>query len=677
MALHRTARRLVGAALVLAAMLIGLAAAGAAWADPPPAPAPVTGTPFPTPNTPPLIPTPPQNGPSPTAPSSPEVPQPSPQPSPTPDSADDDDPGLFDIPGQIRKAINDFLIWVAKKILNPVLEALGSTALSTPDLTANPAVTAVWTTSMVTANALYGLLVLAGCFTIMSRESVQTQYGLKEIAPRVAAGAVLSNLSLIICGKAIEVANALTVGVMGQGVEAQAAADAIGEYLTSTLTGSSVNIMFGLLGIAVAALGIITVITFVMRVGLFIVLIGIGPIVLVLHATPQTEGIAYTWWRAIGACLGLQVGQAVIVLVTVKVFLTPKGMEVLGVPASSKGLLGVLACITMLWLLIKLPGLMKQFVLGPLQLQSQGRGLLGQLLQAFVTFKTLGAAAGLLSAGRNALPQRAAMSRPTSVVRAGTATRSVPKSRVTPSPGRSRPSPVAPVQFSHAPATQTPLAAPAAVNGPPAFSDSPQPATPISAPTGTAPAVPFSHLPTTGPAIAQPSRAAATPIFSNSTPSPSSPSPTRPLPEATFSSAPAKQTAPSRPPAPVTPVFSNVPASRSNKPNTSDPAAGQGATRKASTGRPTAARRANDPPTNPSPRRLPTRQAPATTASPPPTSSVKPLPRPAPRGTTTQAFRPAAPSSSPQARDTGTEPSPASSPPSSPPARRRPRGGKS
>ncbi|MBB2943235.1 hypothetical protein FB565_002948 [Actinoplanes lutulentus] len=580
------------------------------------------------------------------------MPQPSPQPSPALGTGDEDDPGLFDIPGQIRKAINDFLIWLAKKVLDPVLEVLGSTVLSTPDLTGNPAVKAVWTMSMVTANAFYGLLMLAGCFIVMSRETVQTQYGLKEIAPRVAAGAVLSNLSLIICGKVIEVANALTAGVMGEGVDPQDSADAIGEYLMSALTGPSANIMFGLLGIAVAALGIVAVITFVMRVGLFFALIGIGPIVLVMHATPQTEGIAYTWWRAVGACAGLQVGQAVIMLATVKVFLTPKGMQVLGIPANAKGLIGVLVCITMLWLLIKLPGLMKQFVLAPIGLQSQGRGLIGQLLQAYVTFKTLGAAAGVLSAGRNALPTRPPS--PNRATGAGMATRAVPARRVLPAPGRSRPSPAVPVQFSHAPATQTPLAAPAGVNGPPAFSNPPQPAAPVPASTGT-PALPFSHPPTTGPATARPSTPAANPAFSNSTPAPPIPSTTGPPPAAAFSSPPARQSAPRRPPAPVAPVFSNPPVV---PPSPSAPAPDRTATRTRTAGRPTAARRAADPPAPASPRHATGGRR----QTPPPASSAELPPRPGPRGTTAPVFRPAStPPPSPDA-DTGAEPSPPASP---------------
>lgn len=65
--------------------------------------------------------------------------------------------------------------------------------------------------------------------------------------------------------------------------------------------------------------------------------------------------------------------MVVVVLGTVKVFLTPSGLVLLGVPATASGLLGVLVCITMLWLPVKIPGMMKQYVLAPLGLRSQGR----------------------------------------------------------------------------------------------------------------------------------------------------------------------------------------------------------------------------------------------------------------------------------------------------------------
>ena len=658
--------------LVLAVLSVGLTAgpvlAGPAWADPSPAPVPAPGAPSPTatptPVVPSPIPTPPAGGPTPTVPSSPPTPAPSPGSSPSPaptDDAGDGEPGMFDIPGQIRKAINQFLLWVAKTGLQPVMNALGSTALSTPDITGNPQVTAVWTTSLIVANGIYVLFVVLGGFILASRETLQSQYGFKQIAPRLAVGAVVSNISLILCGKAIEATNALTAAIAGQEIDGPNAAKAISGILDQPLTGTSPNILLILLVIAVAVLGLVVVITFILRVALLVLLFGIAPLAMVCHASPQTEGIAYTWWRAFFACLGLQVVQAVIVVGTVKVFLTPSGLVLLGVPATASGLLGVLVCVTMLWLLIKVPGLMKQFVLAPIGMQSQGRGLIGQLIQAFVMIKTLGAAAGLTGAAKAG--GRAATSTAQSGTRTGTRTaRPAPAPRgrgaraTTPRPAPPRPSPTGPVAFSNAPTTQTPLAVPAGTNGAPTFSHTPQPGTPAPAPTGPAPAAPFSH-----PAPAQPpsSRPGANPApvaFSNATPTSASPTPSGPAPAPTFSAPQPPQSAPRRPPAPVTPVFSSAPPTPKTRPT----AARRAAASPSSAGTPAPATGTPAPAA-----RRPARSAPQP-ASPPP-------PRPRPTGSASPVFRPAPPS--PPPAPPSPPPAPPS-PPSPPPAKRRPRGGK-
>ncbi|MDI6101199.1 hypothetical protein QLQ12_21530 [Actinoplanes sp. NEAU-A12] len=686
--------------LALVVLGIGLAAgpvlAGTAWADPSPAPAPAPGAPSPTPapvpGVPSPIPAPPPGGPTPSVPPSPPTPAPSPGPAPPSapsPSGDDDDPSWYDIPGQIRKAIHGFFAWMAEKAINPVMETLGSTVLSTPDLTTSPHVTALWKTTLVTANGIYVLFVIAGAFVITSRETLQTQYGLKQIAPRLVLAAVLSNVSLMLCGKAIEAANAVTAAIVGQGVDPSRAADAMSDILIQPLNGGNVNILLVLLVIAALVLALAVSIIFVMRVALLVALTGFAPLALICHATPQTEGLAYTWWRAFGACLGLQLAQAVIVLTTIRVFLTPSGLVLLGVPASAEGLLGVLVCLAMLWLLIKLPGLMKQFVIGPLGLQSQGRGLVGQLLQAYVMFKTLGAAAGLLGGTR---PQPAAQqsNRGTAGARTGTSTaRPVSAARDgagTPRPAPSRPSPSAPVAFSNPPTTQTPLPVPAGAAGAPPFSHPQQPGTPATTPTGPTPAAPFSHPHPPQPSTARPAGRPAPATFSNATTSPANSAPAGPPPAATFSAPQAPQSAPRRPPAPVTPVFSSAPPT----PRT----------------RPTAARRPTTESRTASPRPAATRSSPPPVTRPPATVTPRPTPRPAsssqpspasrpapatpppspprPTGSTCPVFRAAPPTpASPPPSSPATAPSPPSSrpakspsPPSPPPARRRPRGGK-
>uniref|UniRef100_UPI00046E75B0 hypothetical protein n=1 Tax=Salinispora cortesiana TaxID=1305843 RepID=UPI00046E75B0 len=472
--------------------------------------------------------------------------------------------------------------------------------------------------------------------------------------PRLALGAVISNVSLILCGKAIEATNALTAAIAGQGVDGPAAASAIVGILDQPLTApSSPNILLALLVIAVVVLGIVVVITFLLRVALLVVLVGVAPLALACHATPQTEGLAYTWWRAFGACLGLQVAQAVIVLAMVKVFLTPHGLVLMGVPATTSGLLGVLVCVTMLWLLTKLPGLAKQFVLTPLGLRNQGRGLLGQLLQAYVMVKTLGAAATSIGAGRRtARTGTAARQRAVSTTRnaaQSSTARPVPAVRGrpgTPRPPLSRPPRPTPVEFSNAPVTQTPLSVPAGTAGAPAFSHPARSDTPTATPTGPAPTPAFSQPNPPQPATPRPGTPPTPPAFSNTTPAPTSPTPQGPTPAAVFSNPPARQSAPRRPPAPFTPVFSSAPPTR-----------------------PTMARRPTTAP------RQPTRDGspPATT-----TPAARPSPRPAPTARPSPApQRPSPPrpagSAAPVFRlASSPPPSPSPPRPSPPTVRRRP-----
>ncbi|HWH01625.1 MAG TPA: hypothetical protein VNV66_20440, partial [Pilimelia sp.] len=484
----------------------------------------------------------------------------------------DPDPGMFDIAGQVRKALSEFLMWVAESGLKPVLDALGSTVLASPDLTGNAQVKAIWTTSLVVANAVLVLFVIAGGFVVTTRHTLQAQHGMKEILPRLTVGALAANLSLIVCGKAIEAANALTAGIAGQGVDGPAAATAIGNALQAA--GQNNPLLIVLLVLAALVMALVVLVTFILRIALLVLLIGVAPLALLCHALPQTEGIAYTWWRGLGACLGIQLGQAVIVLATVKVFLTPAGPTVFGIPVTPGSLLGILVCVTMLWLLLKVPGWMKYAVLGPAGRRT-GPGLLTQIASTVVMVKGIGAAARALGAGTHTTT-RAARPRP-ATAGLGTRTTATSAARRTPDATRratgrpaatrgaagTRRAPLRPVgaagpaAFSHAPVSDTPLPAPGGRTEA-AFSHPTAPATPQPGRSGTT-GVRFSNPATTAPLPTRPGRPVA-PAFSN----PPRTTPARPAsspaPAVTFSTAAGPQAAPKRPPAPVAPVFSDAPA---------------------------------------------------------------------------------------------------------------------
>lgn len=465
---------------------------------------------------------------------------------------------MWDIPGQIRQALVEFVSWMARTGLRPVLRALGDSVLATPALTGNRQVRTVWTTSLVAANAIFVLFVIAGGFIVASRQTLQTSYGLKQIAPRVVVAGLAANLSLVVCGKGIEVANALTAAIVGPGVNGAAAARVLADSIGQALTGD--YFLLALLALAVLVMAVVVVITFLLRCALLVVLIGIAPLALMCHATPQTEGLAYAWWRALAACLAMQLGQAVILLATLKVFLTPAGSTVAGVPSSHSGLTRLLVCVTMLWLLIKLPGWTRHFVIGSLGRRT-GRGLVGQLVHAYLGLKTLVAVTGIARSGGRVASGRVGR-QPPPAHRAPGSGPGRPRPPQPSSPRSPRPKPAGPATFSHAPASHTPLPQPAGATSPPAFSDAPRRATPRHASASSGGPVRFSHA-STAPALPARSAPAAPVRFSDTPPAPPRVRrPDGPAPSVPFSSAPRPQEAPKRPPAPSAPVFSDAPTPR-------------------------------------------------------------------------------------------------------------------
>ncbi len=77
----------------------------------------------------------------------------------------------------------------------------------------------LWSTGLGIADACYGLLVLVGGIIVMSHETLQTSYSVKEIAPRIVCGFVFANLSMVIMTHAVDLANGLSAAFTADGVE--------------------------------------------------------------------------------------------------------------------------------------------------------------------------------------------------------------------------------------------------------------------------------------------------------------------------------------------------------------------------------------------------------------------------------------------------------------------------
>jgi hypothetical protein len=271
----------------------------------------------------------------------------------------DDSPGFFDVRGRVRAAVDDWFRSLVIDALNPTLELLGRTVLATPDFTGPGRVRDLWVGSWAIANTGFVLFIVAAGVIAMSHETLQTRTTLKELLPRLVVAWVAANASLLVAGKAIELANALSGTFAGQGLgSAAGAGGVVAAIVTSALAGGGIFVVLVGLVVVVLALGLLG--TYVVRVATLVVLVGAAPLFLVAHALPATEGAARMWWRALAGCLAVQVGQAFVLITAVRVFFDADGRRTMGLPGGPLADLVVVACL--LWMMLRIPSYARRLV---------------------------------------------------------------------------------------------------------------------------------------------------------------------------------------------------------------------------------------------------------------------------------------------------------------------------
>ena len=308
-------------------------------------------------------------------------------------------------------AIDQFLQGLVADLLNPGLELLSQTLLATPTPQQIPGLAGLWNSSWQILLGSYTVLVLLGGMIVMGYQSVQTRYGLREIAPRMLAGFLAGAFSLLGSGIAIELANALSAAVLAGGIDPADGAAALRQLIGGSLTAATPGPVPGtgllIVGLIAAAILQMLLLVYVVRVAITVALIAGAPLALMLHALPQTDGIARWWWRAFAGCLAVQVAQSLTLAATVKVFLTPDGITggLFGtVPGSDWArTLVVLALLILLW---RIPFWILRAVRGG----GSGRSLIGSIVRTAILIKTAGliggrgGIAGFLAGGRRRRP---------------------------------------------------------------------------------------------------------------------------------------------------------------------------------------------------------------------------------------------------------------------------------
>jgi len=264
--------------------------------------------------------------------------------------------------------MDNVISWLAKAVLacfKAVWDLLAQTAFTTPDVTTLPQVTAFSGRSLIVVNAAFVLAIIAAGVTVMTHETVQIRYGIGDLLPRLVVGFVAANFATPICKNLIQLANALTQALTGDGIDSKDSFAHMQRVVVSALGSEEQAFLLVIIGLIIAVLTAMLLVVFLIRVAVLVVLVGVAPVALACHALPYTDAVARLWWRAMLVCLGTVMLQALTLHTALSIFLDPNANEpLLGIPNDPNGTLNLFIVACLLWATVKIPSLLRRYVSG-------------------------------------------------------------------------------------------------------------------------------------------------------------------------------------------------------------------------------------------------------------------------------------------------------------------------
>ncbi|MCZ7423767.1 hypothetical protein O7605_30090 [Verrucosispora sp. WMMA2121] len=262
----------------------------------------------------------------------------------------------------LMEALVGWLAETVNAVLGGLLAFLTSSIFVSPDVTVLPQVRSIAGNSAVVVSACFVVAVIAAGVAVMLGDSVETQYHVKHLLPRLVVGFVLSVFAVPLTGALIEIANALTVAMAGESAPTTETVAFVRARIASAMTDPSNALLIAVIGLLIVVLMFMLVAGWLVRIGLLVILAGIAPVALACYATPWTQGAAGLWWRAVLGCLATPMLQAVAFSAGIDLLVDPTSNLpiLLGLPSSDT--LNLLMVIVVLWTTVKIPSLMRRFV---------------------------------------------------------------------------------------------------------------------------------------------------------------------------------------------------------------------------------------------------------------------------------------------------------------------------
>ncbi|MFY1659377.1 hypothetical protein [Micromonospora sp. WMMD1274] len=261
--------------------------------------------------------------------------------------------------------MNGLVDWLAERLqdlLGGLLAYLSSSMFLSPDVTVLPQVQTIATKSAYVVNACFILAIIAVGIATMAGGSVEMRYSIKDLVPRLIVGLVASNFAVALSAALIEIANALTVSMVGTAAPTTEAVNATRTHVTAALSDEGTALVALIIGLLIVGLMFALVGSWIVRIGVLIIWAGVAPVALACYATPWTQGAADLWWRTGIGCLATPTLQAIAFSTGVQLLIDPNSSlpVLIGLPGSD--IINLMITAVLLWVTLKIPSMMRRYV---------------------------------------------------------------------------------------------------------------------------------------------------------------------------------------------------------------------------------------------------------------------------------------------------------------------------
>ncbi|MEU4693746.1 conjugal transfer protein TrbL family protein [Actinoplanes sp. NPDC023714] len=259
--------------------------------------------------------------------------------------------------------------WLAEQVVSMLAGLVGfltDEVFLSPDVTVFPQVQQLAERSLLVVNAAYVLAFITAGLLGMTHGSLQTQYQVKELLPRLVVGLIAANFGVELCGALIEIGNALTLTLAGETAAGPQVVRFVQNRIMYAFTNPGVALLAAVLGVLIVVLLYLLIVSWFGRVAILIVLAGIAPAALACYGLPQTQAVAGLWWRSLLGCLATPVLQALFFAEGVNLLLGPtyRVPELLGADADGSDFeianLFIATCLLMLT--VRIPKLVGRYL---------------------------------------------------------------------------------------------------------------------------------------------------------------------------------------------------------------------------------------------------------------------------------------------------------------------------